>query len=210
MLSCWARKRRNHYSWYRLSVKPIFSLLSHFYLLLFLATPNSEPFLKVLQGKTPGTFFSKRFNVYSRPLNDMLLNCTGPVIHGLFSVNAVSSTTLSVIGWICKCRTSNMEGLLESCTHIFYSTVGWCLNSMCSSRVSCCFLALLSQLASLCLLYPFMISLSLRIIHLKKKNSFHLILLGSLKEEETNACVNLIFLKVLLPVFTDIKEAGQF
>ena len=42
-------------------------------------------------------------------LNNLGLNCTGPLIH-IFSINMCYSTTRSVVGWIRECGTEDMEG----------------------------------------------------------------------------------------------------
>ena len=49
--------------------------------------------------------------VYSRPLKNTGLNCLSPLVHRLFSLNALCCTTLFKVGWICGYRTADMIAL---------------------------------------------------------------------------------------------------
>ena len=57
--------------------------------------------------------------IYSWLLNNTSLKCMGPLICRFFSINTFYSTTRSVVGWVCGCRTADTEGQLWSYTQIF-------------------------------------------------------------------------------------------
>ena len=53
--------------------------------------------------------FLKKLKRYRWPLNNVGLNCTGPVTCRIFSTNPYYSTTWSKVGWIRGCETADME-----------------------------------------------------------------------------------------------------